>query len=116
MLAGCARALDKFHAIANVFESGLGEDQAPCLRNFVEVKSDFVSAERCPVTARPDGTGREPEGMKAVTEALIKDADFQNAGGVDQLVRTPVTREAAVRVPSLPPSSDVSPDVLGCER
>jgi hypothetical protein len=52
---GCARALGKFHAIADVFHVRIGGDQAPCLSNFVDVKSDFLSAERCPVTARPTG-------------------------------------------------------------
>jgi hypothetical protein len=29
---------------------------SPCLRNFVDVKSDFLSAERCPVTAEAAGS------------------------------------------------------------
>jgi hypothetical protein len=55
MQAGCARALDEFHAIAAVFRGRIGGEQAPCLRNFVDVKSYFLSAECCTVTAHPDG-------------------------------------------------------------
>jgi hypothetical protein len=78
---GRVSAVDKFQTIADVFASGSAEIKR-LLRNFVDVKSGFLSAECCPVTARPDGTGgnkRAQEGMKSVPEALIKDADFQKA-------------------------------------
>jgi hypothetical protein len=42
-------AVDKFQAIADVFASGSAEIKR-LLRNFVDVKSGFLSAERCPVT------------------------------------------------------------------
>jgi hypothetical protein len=41
--------VDKFQAIADVFASGSAEIKR-LLRNFVDVKSGFLSAERCPVT------------------------------------------------------------------
>jgi hypothetical protein len=54
----------------------------PCLRNSLTRKSDFLlSAERCPVAARPDGTRsneRESEGIRRL-----------NMRGLVQLVRTP---------------------------
>src|SRR5260370_29335657 len=59
---GCASALDKFDAMQMCFASGSAENKALLTR-----KSDFLSAERCPVTARPDGTEgneREAEGMR----------------------------------------------------
>ncbi len=47
----------------------------------------------------PDGT----RGNKAVPETLkIKVADFRDAAGVVQLVRTPVTQEAAGSSPVAP--------------
>jgi len=55
MLAGWARALDKFDVMQMCFRARIGGPR-PCLRNFVDEKSDFLSAERCPVTARSDGT------------------------------------------------------------
>ena len=45
-LARRARALDKFHAIANVFRVRLASS---CLSQFGNEKSDFLSAERCTV-------------------------------------------------------------------
>ena len=52
---GWARALDKFDVMQMCFRVRIGGPR-PCLRNFVDEKSDFLSAERCPVTARSDGT------------------------------------------------------------
>ena len=56
MLAGCARTLDEFHAIAAVFRARIGGDQASCLRSFIDVKSYFLSAECCPVTQEAVGS------------------------------------------------------------
>ncbi len=53
--SGWARALDKFDVMQMCFRVRIGGPR-PCLSNSVDEKSDFLSAERCPVTARPDGT------------------------------------------------------------
>jgi len=47
----CARALDKFHAIADVFRVPIGGDQVLVSRT-CDVESDFLLAERRPVPAR----------------------------------------------------------------
>ena len=55
MLAGWARALDKFDVMQMCFRVRIGGPR-PCLRNFVDEKSDFLSAERCPVTQEAVGS------------------------------------------------------------
>jgi hypothetical protein len=47
----CARALDKFHTIADVFRVPIGGDQ-PLSHELCDLESDFLLAERRPVTAR----------------------------------------------------------------
>jgi hypothetical protein len=56
MLAGRARRLGNFTRLQLPFASGSAEIEPPVPETLIEVKSDSLLAERCPVTARPDGT------------------------------------------------------------
>jgi hypothetical protein len=72
--SGWARALDKFDVMQMCFRVQIGGPR-PCLRNFVDEKSDFLSAERCPVTVRPNGTAgnwRASEGTGRNRTIFIK--------------------------------------------
>jgi len=57
MLAGARDVWINFTRLQLSFVSGDRRRSSPCLRNFVDVKSDFLSAECCPVTAE-DGAQR----------------------------------------------------------
>ena len=50
---GWARALDKFDVMQMCLRVRNGGEQAPVSGTFVDVKSDFLSAECCPVTDFP---------------------------------------------------------------
>jgi hypothetical protein len=54
-------------------------------------KSDSLSAERCPLTARPDRT----VGTERASEGTGRNQTIVRCGGVVQLERLPVTQEAA---------------------
>ncbi len=70
--SGWARALDKFDVMQMCFRVRNGGPR-PCLRNFVDEKSDFLSAERCPVTAFAGSFGnrRARKGVRSSCRELI---------------------------------------------
>jgi hypothetical protein len=69
-----ASPLDKFDAMQMRFASGSAGKKEKCLRDSL-TKPDFdflLSAERCPVTARPEGTERNERESEGISRRIMR--------------------------------------------